>query len=48
MLDPLGSGYYFLGIEGPALVGLAVFVTSERCARLREPRARERRAAAPI
>jgi hypothetical protein len=24
LLDPLASGYYFVGIEGPALVGLAL------------------------
>ena len=24
LLDPLDSGYYFVGIEGPALVGLAL------------------------
>ena len=24
LLDPLGSGYYFVGLEGPALVGLAL------------------------
>ena len=24
LLDPLGSGYYFVGIEGPALVGIAL------------------------
>jgi hypothetical protein len=24
LLDPLGNGYYFVGIEGPALVGLAL------------------------
>jgi hypothetical protein len=24
LIDPLDSGYYFVGIEGPALVGLAL------------------------
>ena len=28
LLDPLGSGYYYVGLEAPALVGLALVATS--------------------
>jgi hypothetical protein len=27
LLDPLGSGYYYVGLEAPALVGLALVAT---------------------
>ena len=33
--DPLDNGYYFVGIVGPALVGLAAFVSAAPSARLR-------------
>jgi hypothetical protein len=28
-LDPLDNGYYFVGVVGPALVGLAAFVSAQ-------------------
>lgn len=34
-LDPLDNGYYFVGVVGPALVGLAAFVSAAPSARLR-------------
>jgi hypothetical protein len=34
-LDPLDNGYYFVGVVGPALVGLTAFVGSAPSARLR-------------
>lgn len=34
-LDPLDNGYYFVGVVGPALVGLGAFVSSGPSARLR-------------
>jgi hypothetical protein len=34
-LDPLDNGYYFVGVAGPALVGLAAFVSAGPSARLR-------------
>jgi hypothetical protein len=34
-LDPLDNGYYFVGVVGPALVGLAAFVGFAPSARLR-------------
>jgi hypothetical protein len=34
-LDPLDNGYYFVGVVGPALVGLAAFMGSAPSARLR-------------
>ena len=29
LLDPLGSGYYYVGLEAPALVGLALVAVRE-------------------
>ena len=34
-LDPLDNGYYFVGVVGPALVGLAAYVSAAPSARLR-------------
>ncbi|HLX21278.1 MAG TPA: hypothetical protein VKR23_14100 [Gaiellaceae bacterium] len=34
-LDPLDNGYYFVGVVGPALVGLGAYVSSAPSARLR-------------
>lgn len=34
-VDPLDNGYYFVGVVGPALVGLAAFVSAAPSARLR-------------
>jgi len=34
-LDPLDNGYYFVGVVGPALVGLAAFLSAAPSARLR-------------
>jgi hypothetical protein len=34
-LDPLDNGYYFVGVVGPALVGLTAFVSAAPSARLR-------------
>ena len=34
-LDPLDNGYYFVGLVGPALVGLGAYVSSAPSARLR-------------
>ena len=47
VFDPLDSGYYFLGIEGPGLVGLAVYVTSTHFAPVREAWAQRLRVMAP-
>jgi hypothetical protein len=43
LLDPIDAGYYFLGIEGPGLVGLAVYMTSAHFAPARESWARRLR-----